>query len=130
MANRHSRRAATQRANGTSSINQGFTQFARQRPLLVVGAGVVVGMALGALLPWRRLEDELFGDEAERLKNGALELASEGYEKAKSVAQRGYEAASEIMRGHESNADSLESGTSSQPDQSKTPATDPYRPYT
>jgi hypothetical protein len=126
MANRGARRAA-HGAGGGSATRSGFTGFMRQRPLLVVGAGVAVGMALGALLPWSRIEDELLGDQAEKLKDGARELASDGYEKAKSVAQRGYRAASEILVGTESNADSDESGPKGQPSQNRTPATDPYR---
>ena len=126
MANRDARRAA-HRAGGGSATRSGFAAFMRQRPLLVVGAGVAVGMALGALLPWSRIEDELLGDQAEKLKDGARELASDGYEKAKSVAQRGYRAASESLVGTESNADSDDGGPGGQPSQNRTPATDPYR---
>jgi ElaB/YqjD/DUF883 family membrane-anchored ribosome-binding protein len=127
MANRSARRAAIHGTGGSSASRSGSSQFMRQRPLLVVGAGVAFGMALGALLPWSRIEDELLGDQAEKLKDGARELASDGYEKAKSVAQRGYRAASEILVGTEINADSDESGPKGQPSQNRTPATDPYR---
>lgn len=126
MANRGARRAA-HGAGGGSATRSGFTEFMRQRPLLVVGAGVAVGMALGALLPWSRMEDELLGDQAEKLKDGARELASDGYEKAKSVAQRGYRAASEILVDSESNADLGESGSKGHANQIRTPAADPYR---
>jgi ElaB/YqjD/DUF883 family membrane-anchored ribosome-binding protein len=104
-----------------------FTQFVRDRPLLVVGAGVALGMALGALLPWSRIEDELLGDQAERLKDGAVEMASEGYDKAKSVARRGFEAAREIVRGSDSNADSGDSATIGHPGQAEAAATDGQR---
>jgi hypothetical protein len=96
MPNRHERRLARRNADRTRS---GFARFARERPLLVAGAGIGLGMALGALLPWRIVEDEYFGEQTERLKDSALELANDGYEKAKSVAQRGYEAAAEMMGG-------------------------------
>ena len=100
-------------------------QFARERPLLVVGAGVAVGMALGALLPWSRMEDELLGEQAEKLKESARDLASEGYEKVKSVAQHTYEAASDTLRG-ESKGGSGDNGGVSYYGESKTYGTDPY----
>lgn len=79
----------------------GLIQFARKRPLLVVGLGIGLGMALGALLPWSRMEDELLGDQAERLKDTVRDLASDGYEKVRSVAQKTYESAADTIQGTE-----------------------------
>jgi hypothetical protein len=93
--------------------------------LLLVGASLLIGMALGALLPWREIEEELLGDQAETLKDGALEMASDGYEKAKSVAQRGYEAASEILSSGKSDADAG-SGTAGPVGQKTTSAIEPH----
>jgi len=60
--------------------------------------GFALGVALGALLPLSRMENEMLGEQAERLKESAKELASDGYEKVKSVAQRSYEAATETLK--------------------------------
>ncbi len=125
MPNRHGRRAAAHlTSNSTHARRSSFTRFVRGRPLLVVGAGVILGMALGALLPWSRIEDELLGDQAEKLKDGALELASDGYEKAKAVAQRSYQAATEMVRGNEINTDTVQPAI--QADDTEASATDQY----
>ncbi|MFL5239727.1 MAG: hypothetical protein ACJ8EL_19450 [Rhizomicrobium sp.] len=109
MPNRHERRLARRNGDRTPT---GFARFARERPLLVAGAGIALGMAFGALLPWRIVEDEYFGEQAERLKDSAVELANDGYEKAKSVAQRGYETAAEMMGGTRGATGSSESPAS------------------
>jgi ElaB/YqjD/DUF883 family membrane-anchored ribosome-binding protein len=126
---RRSRRAAHHAGRAESPVavrdsRSGLRQFARERPLLVVGAGVALGMALGALLPWSRIEDDLWGEQAEKLKDGAIELASDGYEKVRSVAQSTYEAATETLRGGEST--SASSVTKAPSSESKTPGTAPY----
>ena len=120
MADKHARRGAAHPSDASRSSRSSFTQFARDRPLLVVGVAVALGMALGALLPWSRIGDELLGDKAAKLKDGALEMASDGYEKAKSVARSGYEAATEIVHGSERTTDSGESGSIGHPGQGET----------
>lgn len=97
---RRTGRAASHTASRTSS---GIGQLAREQPLLVAGVGFALGVALGALLPLTRAENEMLGDQAERLKDSARDLASESYEKVKSVAQRTYEAASETLKGEAEN---------------------------
>jgi ElaB/YqjD/DUF883 family membrane-anchored ribosome-binding protein len=68
-----------------------------ERPSLVVGLGIGVGTALGALLPWNRIDTEYLGDQAEKLADNALELAGDGYEKVKSAAQTTYDTAAETL---------------------------------
>src|SRR3954462_779646 len=104
MPNRHDRRQARRThhtGDGRRSFDErrSFARFAQERPLLIAGAGIALGMVFGALLPWRIVEDEFLGEQAEKLKDSAVELATEGYEKAKSVAQRGYETAAEMVGG-------------------------------
>lgn len=101
MRNRDARRAAARsenRQNGSRS-QSGFTQFARERPLLLVGMGIFLGMALGALLPWDAIDEEYLGEQAGKLKDSALDLASDGYDKVKSAAQTAYDAANDTLRG-------------------------------
>lgn len=108
MANGRGRRAPPRGAGGTGNEGRGssFTDLARKRPLLVVGAGVIVGMAIGGLLPWSRMENELLADKADKLKDGAKELASNGVERLKSVAQHAYGAANDALRESESGSSS------------------------
>jgi ElaB/YqjD/DUF883 family membrane-anchored ribosome-binding protein len=113
---RRTRGTRTNTANGNTAnrSRSGLRQFARERPLLVVGAGVAVGMTLGALLPWSRMEEELLGEQAERLRDSAREFASDSFDKVKSAAQRTYESASETLRGSDSNGGAAENSTTSQ----------------
>jgi hypothetical protein len=116
-------RNTANRSRSRSSLRQ----FARERPLLVVGAGVAVGMTLGALLPWSRMEDELLGEQGEKLRDSAREFASDSFDKVKSVAQRTYESASETLGGSESNGGLGENTTTSQSGVSNTYGTSSYR---
>lgn len=106
MATRTKRAVSTRAANTGSSIGQ----LAREQPLLVAGIGFALGVALGALLPLTRQENELLGEQASRLKDSASELAMEGYEKAKAVAQRTYEAATENLKAAEEGSNGTSSG--------------------
>ena len=105
---RRTGRAASQTASRTGS---GIGHLAREQPLLVAGVGFALGVALGALLPLTRTENEMLGEQAERLKDSARDMASEGYEKVKSVAQRTYEAASETLKGEAENQGMTDSGS-------------------
>jgi hypothetical protein len=91
---RRSGRAASNTANRTGS---GIGQLAREQPLLVAGVGFAIGVALGALIPVSRLENDMLGEQAEKLKDNARELANQGYERVKSVAQKTYDAAAESL---------------------------------
>ena len=105
MATRTKRAVSTRAANAGSSIGQ----LAREQPLLVAGVGFALGVALGALLPLTRQENELLGEQASRLKDSASELAMEGYEKAKAVAQKTYDSAMENLKGSEEGGSSTAS---------------------
>ena len=90
----------TKRAVGrqASQAGSGISQLAREQPLIVAGVGFALGVALGLLIPLSRTEREVLGEQAEKLKDRASELASEGYERAKTVAQRADDAASETIK--------------------------------
>ncbi|MBV9571730.1 MAG: DUF3618 domain-containing protein [Alphaproteobacteria bacterium] len=102
------RRTGRAASNTASRAGSGVGQLAREQPLLVAGVGFAIGVALGALLPLSRLENSMLGEQAEKLKGRARELADEGYEKVKSVAQRTYDAAAETIR---SETEKSEAGT-------------------
>ncbi|HSC20068.1 MAG TPA: DUF3618 domain-containing protein [Rhizomicrobium sp.] len=105
------RRTGRAASNTASRTGSGIGQLAREQPLLVAGVGFAIGVALGALIPLSRMENDMLGEQAEKLKDSAKELASEGYERVKSVAQRTYDAASEKLRGDEDSTAS-QTGTS------------------
>lgn len=91
MRNKHARRLARERRTERRAQDNGnyLLELARERPLLVAGAGIALGMAIGALLPWRELDEDLIDE--------GVEMVSEGYQKAKSAAQSGVEAAADFM---------------------------------
>jgi hypothetical protein len=113
MPNRHGRRAATRPARHERGrrTGSGFVGLVRERPLLVVGLGIVLGMALGALLPWDRIDEDFLGDQAEKLKDGALDIANDTYENVKSVAQTTYDTAAEALGASADGSGSSESST-------------------
>ena len=87
--------------SATDSIKQTGTsvgRLAQEQPLLVAGLGFALGMALGSILPATETENSLVGEQSDAVKQKAGDLAGEGYEKAKAVAQRGYEAATEAVK--------------------------------
>jgi len=86
-----------------SQAGSGIGQLAREQPLMVAGVGFALGVALGLLIPLSRAEREVLGEQAEKLKDKASELASEGYERAKGVAQRAYDAASDTIKSEAEN---------------------------
>ena len=100
------RRTGRAAGNTASRTGSGIGQLAREQPLLVAGIGFALGVALGALIPLSRMENDLLGEQAEKLKDSAKELASEGYERVKSVAQRTYDAATETLKSGDENTGS------------------------
>jgi ElaB/YqjD/DUF883 family membrane-anchored ribosome-binding protein len=92
------RRTGRAASNSASRAGTGVSQFAREQPFIVAGIGFALGVALGALIPLSRTEAEMMGEQAERLKERASDLASEGYEKVKSVAQETYRSAVETAQ--------------------------------
>jgi ElaB/YqjD/DUF883 family membrane-anchored ribosome-binding protein len=116
MARKTKSAVASRASNAGSSIGQ----LAREQPLLVAGIGFAVGVAVGALLPLTRTENELLGEQAEKLKDSASELASEGYEKAKAVAQRTYQAATDTLKDAAESQGLAGSGSSETSGQSAT----------
>jgi ElaB/YqjD/DUF883 family membrane-anchored ribosome-binding protein len=117
--NEMARRTGRAAGHTASRAGSGMGRLAREQPLLVAGVGFVLGVALGALFPLSRMENEMLGEQADRLKESAKELATEGYEKVKTVAQRTYEAATETLKsqtegqtGFDSTGSGSESGAS------------------
>lgn len=82
--------------------SQRVTHGYEQQPLLFGAAASVVGLALAVMLPATRTEDELLGEQRDRLRDQARETVHEGMEQAKQVtrdamsgSQTGYPASSQ-----------------------------------
>lgn len=71
---------------GGSSASRSASEFADQQPLLVAAIGLAVGAVVGAAFRSTEAERRLMGEQADRLKAQAMELANEGYERAAEVA--------------------------------------------
>jgi hypothetical protein len=73
---------------GGSTATRSATEFADQQPLLVAAIGLAVGAVVGAAFRSTEAERRLMGEQADRLKAQAMELANDGYERAAAVASQ------------------------------------------
>jgi hypothetical protein len=67
-----------------------------EQPLLIGGLGIVVGAALGAMLPSTETENRLFGEASSRLTSKAKKVATEQYGRVKDTLQ---DAADQVTAG-------------------------------
>jgi ElaB/YqjD/DUF883 family membrane-anchored ribosome-binding protein len=63
-----------------------MSDFLRSQPLVAGGIGLMIGAALGAVLPGSEAEDRLMGETRDQVAERARQLAEQGYEQAKQVA--------------------------------------------
>lgn len=63
-----------------------MSDFLRAQPLVAGGIGLLIGAALGAVLPGSEAEDRLMGETRDQVAERARRLAEQGYEQAKQVA--------------------------------------------
>jgi len=87
--------AASSIAGSATSLEQRSAAAARdmiammtEQPLILVGVGLAIGAALGAAVPNTAVENRLMGEEADKLKKEATDLATDQLSKAKDTAQR------------------------------------------
>ena len=57
-----------------------------QNPLLVAGAGLILGGLIASALPKLEVEENLLGDASKEVRKRAREAAAEGFEAAKGAA--------------------------------------------
>ena len=88
-ARRQTQEIASSARHRIGRARGGLTHLLDERPLLVGAIGLAVGVALGALLPTTRREDEWFGETRDSLKH----RARAEYDKAERVAERAYRTA-------------------------------------
>jgi hypothetical protein len=75
----------------TVAASRGIGNFLQEQPLVLAGAGLAIGAALGAMFPATRTENELMGEASDSIKKRAKEVAEEQIEKGKEFAGRVWE---------------------------------------
>ena len=78
-------------SRNASSLSSSAVDFLKDRPLVLLGAGLALGAALGAGLPATEAENKLMGDASDEVKKQAKEAASDQLDKAKVAGQDLYE---------------------------------------
>jgi Protein of unknown function (DUF3618) len=87
--------SASRIGNSALASGRDFLDFSRDQPLVLVGIGLAVGAAIGAMLPRTKAEDQFMGDASDEVKEQTKEFAGEQLQKAKKVGERAYDAAQE-----------------------------------
>ena len=77
--------ASSGKAMATSSL-----AFLKDQPLILLGAGVALGAAIGTSIPKTDVEDKLMGEAAGEIKSQASDMAGEQLEKAKDSGEHLY----------------------------------------
>jgi hypothetical protein len=72
-------------------IGAAASKYIDQEPLLLAAVGLVLGTAVGALLPTTALEAEQLGPQADRLRDEAKAMINRGLEGASNVASETYD---------------------------------------
>jgi ElaB/YqjD/DUF883 family membrane-anchored ribosome-binding protein len=84
--------ARDQATHVTRRAHDSLIDAIERNPIVVGGIGLFIGAVIAAAIPGSRTENRLMGDTSDELKNRARDLASQGYETAKSAAGNVYEA--------------------------------------
>ncbi|WP_459629302.1 DUF3618 domain-containing protein [Alsobacter sp. R-9] len=95
-----------------SNVWRRATQVMEEQPLAVGALGLLVGAALGSILPRSRVEDAWMGEYAEEARHQALEMAEAGYQEAKHVVQETVRTVSDELGQRGLDADSLKDAAS------------------
>jgi|RhiMetdeSRZDD1v2_1073273.scaffolds.fasta_scaffold83944_4 uncharacterized protein DUF3618 len=100
------------------AASRSMANFLQEQPLVLAGAGLAIGAALGAMFPATRVENELMGEASDAIKRRAKEVAEEQIEKGKELAGRALDEAKQeadklgftSSRGEPSTEDSRRAG--------------------
>lgn len=83
--------SATGAGELAAKARSGARELLQRDPLMVAALGVVIGAAVGTLLPHSSFEDQQMGPAGAKLRGSAEELFSRGVEEVKDVAAEAYE---------------------------------------
>ncbi|MGG5808560.1 DUF3618 domain-containing protein [Falsiroseomonas sp. CW058] len=84
-----SRRASYWAESGYESVSGlggGLGGLMQRQPLVAGGIGLIIGAALGAVLPGSEAEDRLMGETRDQVASRVADLAEQGYQQAKAAA--------------------------------------------
>jgi ElaB/YqjD/DUF883 family membrane-anchored ribosome-binding protein len=81
-----------------SSLTSSAAEFLKDQPLVLLGAGLALGAALGAGLPATEVENNLMGEASEQVKKQTKEAASDRLDKAKAAGEDLYEEIKQEVR--------------------------------
>jgi uncharacterized protein DUF3618 len=74
--------------NNMVAASRSIGNFLQEQPLVLAGAGLAIGAALGAMFPTTRTENELMGEASDSFKKRAKEVAEEQIAKGREFAGR------------------------------------------
>ncbi|RUX48607.1 MAG: DUF3618 domain-containing protein [Mesorhizobium sp.] len=81
--------------SGAVRMGRPMQDLLQSEPLAVAAVGLVVGTAIGAMLPHTDTEDEVLGGYSQKLRDNAEKVLDQGVEQAKEVAAEAYGAIKE-----------------------------------
>jgi ElaB/YqjD/DUF883 family membrane-anchored ribosome-binding protein len=94
---------ASELTERVSTASRGLVDFCKEQPVVLVGLGLAIGAAIGALLPASRTEDRLFGQASKRIKEQAGDMAERAYDTGEEAVSKAVDqaasAASEALQG-------------------------------
>jgi ElaB/YqjD/DUF883 family membrane-anchored ribosome-binding protein len=105
---RHMRDRST-RAFG--NVRGGFQQYVSDNPMVVGLVGLAAGLALGALLPRTRRENEMFGEWADEVRNQGLRYARDAANVGREYVEEAFSGEDPRFSRHESELKPDQSGT-------------------
>ena len=85
-------------SRNASSLTSSAVGFLKDQPLVLLGAGLALGAALGAGLPTTAAENNLMGEASDQVKKQAKEAASDQIDRAKFAGEHLYEEIKQEVR--------------------------------
>jgi ElaB/YqjD/DUF883 family membrane-anchored ribosome-binding protein len=88
-------KSATDMRGKVATTRRNIMDFINEQPLVLVGLGLAIGAAIGAVSPSTEAEDELMGENSDALKDETADLAEEHLKKGQAIAERAWQSATE-----------------------------------
>lgn len=111
QAARQTAAAKKKARKGARQAKGAFMQQLNENPMVLAGIGIALGAAMGGAIPNTRKEDELLGDEADKLrekaKQAAMPFVEGAQERAHAVLDRAESAKQDLMQSDGKSAPEL-----------------------
>jgi ElaB/YqjD/DUF883 family membrane-anchored ribosome-binding protein len=92
------------------NVRGGFQQYVSDNPMVVGLVGLAAGLALGALLPRTRRENEMFGEWADEVRNQGLRYARDAANVGREYVEEAFSGEDPRFSRHESELKPDQSG--------------------